>query len=309
MRKFLLVAVIGLLPLFIFAAYTFINPVGPTLVPIASMLENPELAKGEAEYEIHLWRSVDEAISMIVAGRADISLLPVTVGAQLAASGVDIRLAAVAMWNGFFVVSRAEEIDSIHDLINKDIYTLQAPGQTGDAMLRGLAEGAGYTMGRDIRTVYVAGPEAVQLLAAGRAEVIMVPEPFASLAVFRVDNARKHLPVEVMWEQLTGSKMDIPTSGLFVSADLDERIVNDFLTLYEKSMELSLKNTDETAALVSEKMGDFPIPVLKQAIASTGYVFKRAPVIKEEVAYYLDTLRELDPEIVGTLEYENFFAE
>ncbi len=309
MRKPLFIAVIVVFSIVVSATYTFINPVGPTLVPIASAIDDPGLFRGESEFKIHLWRTMDEAIAMIVTGSAHVSLLPVTVGAQLASSGVDIKLVAVSMWNGFFFVSRTAEVNSIDDLLCKDVYTLQAPGQTADAILRGLVEKAGYVFGRDVKTVYVAGPEAVQLMAAGRAEVILVPEPFASLAVFRVEGAQKYLPVQIMWEQLTGKEIDIPTSGLFVSSKLSNEVIDDFLALYERSMILSLEDIEGTASLVSEKMGNFPIPVLKEAMEGTDYVFRRASDIKGEVIHYLETLRELDPEIVGTLDYESFFAE
>ncbi len=309
MRKPLFIAVIVVFSIVVSATYTFINPVGPTLVPIAGAIDDPGLFRGESEFKIHLWRTMDEAIAMIVTGSAHVSLLPVTVGAQLASSGVDIKLAAVSMWNGFFFVSRTAEVNSIDDLLGKDVYTLQAPGQTADAILRGLVEKAGYAFGRDVKTVYVAGPEAIQLMAAGRAEVILVPEPFASLAVFRVEGAQKYLPVQIMWEQLTGKEIDIPTSGLFVSSKLSNEVIDDFLALYERSMILSLEDIEGTASLVSEKMGNFPIPVLKEAMEGTDYVFRRASEIKDEVIHYLETLRELDPEIVGTLDYESFFAE
>lgn len=284
----------------------YINPVGPTLIPIAELLSS-DISNEVPGLEINLWRSVDEAISMLVTGRAQISLLPVTVGVKLAASGVDIKLAAVSMWNGFYFLSTEKSIDDIKDLVGTVIYTLQAPGQTADTILRGALESRGYEVGRDVSIVYVGGAEAVQLLASGKAKLILVPEPFASLAEARVQSVIRSMPIEDLWESFNDRRINIPTSGIFVSGSLDRSVVESFLLLYQQSMSLSLANREKTAEIVSEKMGGFPIPVLKKAMDTAGFLFADSEKAREETTIYIEKLRELDQELTGDIDLDALF--
>lgn len=284
----------------------YMNPVGPTLIPIAELLSS-DISNEVPGLEINLWRSVDEAISMLVTGRAQISLLPVTVGVKLAASGVDIKLAAVSMWNGFYFISTEKSIDDIKDLVGTVIYTLQAPGQTADTILRGALESRGYEVGRDVSIVYVGGAEAVQLLASGKAKLILVPEPFASLAEARVQSVIRSMPIEDLWESFNDRRINIPTSGIFVSGSLDRSVVESFLLLYQQSMSLSLANREKTAEIVSEKMGGFPIPVLQKAMDTAGFLFADSEKAREETTIYIEKLRELDQELTGDIDLDALF--
>lgn len=284
----------------------YMNPVGPTLIPIAELLSS-DISNEVPGLEINLWRSVDEAISMLVTGRAQISLLPVTVGVKLAASGVDIKLAAVSMWNGFYFISTEKSIDDIKDLVGTMIYTLQAPGQTADTILRGALESRGYEVGRDVSIVYVGGAEAVQLLASGKAKLILVPEPFASLAEARVQSVIRSMPIEDLWESFNDRRINIPTSGIFVSGSLDRSVVESFLLLYQQSMSLSLANREKTAEIVSEKMGGFPIPVLQKAMDTAGFLFADSEKAREETTIYIEKLRELDQELTGDIDLDALF--
>jgi len=305
MKKLIITVLVVSLALVSFGI-NYINPVGPTLIPIAELLSS-DISNEVPGLEINLWRSVDEAISMLVTGRAQISLLPVTVGVKLAASGVDIKLAAVSMWNGFYFISTEKSIDDIKDLVGTVIYTLQAPGQTADTILRGALESRGYEVGRDVSIVYVGGAEAVQLLASGKAKLILVPEPFASLAEARVQSVIRSMPIEDLWESFNDRRINIPTSGIFVSGSLDRSVVESFLLLYQQSMSLSLANREKTAEIVSEKMGGFPIPVLQKAMDTAGFLFADSEKAREETTIYIEKLRELDQELTGDIDLDALF--
>ncbi|HAY98172.1 MAG TPA: ABC transporter substrate-binding protein, partial [Mesotoga sp.] len=187
------------------------------------------------------------------------------------------------------------------------IYTLQAPGQTADTILRGALESRGYEVGRDVSIVYVGGAESVQLLASGKAKLILVPEPFASLAEARVQSVIRSMPIEDLWESFNDRRINIPTSGIFVSGSLDRSVVESFLLLYQQSMSLSLANREKTAEIVSEKMGGFPIPVLQKAMDTAGFLFADSEKAREETTIYIEKLRELDQELTGDIDLDALF--
>lgn len=304
MKKILQILVI-LISVSLLANYTYINPLGPTLVPIARLIQDSDTGDQMSGLEMGYWRNIDEALSAIVSGKAELGLLPITIGAKMASEGVDIKLAAISMWNGFFFVSNNEPINNLSDLKGKAVYTLHAPGQTADIILKGAIEKAGYE--DDIKLVYVSGPESVQLLAAKRADVLLVPEPFVSLAITKVPTAKRGISIKDLWEEFSGEEIDIPTSGVFVSGSVDTDFADTFLLLYKQSLELSLDNLQGTSEVVSQKMGGFPVPVLKNAIQNIDFVYVDAVEGKELIENYLETLKTIDEKLVGNVDYEDFF--
>jgi hypothetical protein len=69
----------------------------------------------------------------------------------------------------------------------------------------------------------------------------------------------------------------------------------------------SLNDLDNTVSFVSEKMNNFPVPVLLEAVQGTDFLYKEVPEINEEVVFFFDQLKNVYPESVGNLNYENLF--
>jgi len=292
---FVLIFVVAL-----FGNYSFMNPLGPTLVPVYYLSEYND------DVDVSYWKSLDQVIAEVT-DDLDAILLPVSTGEKLNESGYRIKLAAVSMWNGFYFVSKNESINELTDFQGKDVYTLSGAGQTGDVILKGAMKILGLEPGKDFNIQYVSGPESVQMLAAGKADVILVPEPFASLSLSKVEGARKILSLKEVWNKYWENDFNIPTSGIFVSEDLSQDEVKEVLSFYKESMEKSLDNVNNTANFVSEKMNGFPIPVLIKAIEGIDFIYQEVPDINEEVIFFFDELQEVYPELVGNINYENLF--
>jgi len=306
MRRLFIATALIIIVVSTLTAYTYVNPIGPTLIPVARMIADSNNNGVVAGFQLSYWKTVDEAISNVVSGKADIILLPVVIGAQLYAKGVPIKLAAVSMWNGFYFVSK-EEINTIEDLSGKVVYTLHSPGQTADVILKTAVDIAGLSR-NSISILYAAGPEAIQLFAAGKADALLVPEPFASLACFKVQGAEKYLPIQEMWKSISTEYPNVPTSGIFVKAGIPRDVVDSFLLLYEQSLLLSLANPEETAKIVSEKMGGFPVPVLLKAMPGILFKFERSDTARGSVKNYLNTLKKIEPELLDQgIDFENLF--
>ncbi len=295
-----MIFLILMLVIVLFGNYSFMNPLGPTLVPVYYLSEYND------EVEVSYWKSLDQVVAEI-SGDIDAILLPVSTGEKLNESGYGIKLAAVSMWNGFYFVSKDESINDLIDFKGKDVYTLSGAGQTGDVILKGAMKILGLEPGKDFNIQYLSGPESVQMLSAGKADVILVPEPFASLSLAKVEGARKFLSLKEIWNMYWKNDFNIPTSGIFVSERLNQDQVEEILSFYKESMEKSLSDLNNTANFVSEKMNGFPVPVLLNAIEGIDFVYKEVPEIKEEVIFFFNELQEVYPELVGNLDYEDLF--
>ena len=78
-----------------------INPLGPVVIPLAG------ITSGEIETDITInvqyWKSIDEAIGLLADEQTQFAVLPITAGANLAASGLDLVLAGVHEWKVILV--------------------------------------------------------------------------------------------------------------------------------------------------------------------------------------------------------------
>jgi len=300
-KKIILSISVVLLTISIFGVYSFMNPLGPTLVPVYYLSEFND------QVEVSYWNSLDQVIAEIGKGDLDAILLPVSTGEKLNESGYNIKLAAVSMWNGFYFVTKDNSITDLSDFKGKDIYTLSGAGQTGDVILKGAMKIIGLESGKDFNIQYVSGPESVQLLAADKADIILVPEPFASLALKKIQGAEKVISLKEVWNSYWDNDYNIPTSGIFVSDNLSDEQISEILSYYKDSLEESLNDLENTVSFVSEKMNNFPVPVLLEAVQGTDFLYKEVPEINEEVIFFFDQLKIVYPESVGNLNYENLF--
>ena len=143
-----MIFLILMLVIVLFGNYSFMNPLGPTLVPVYYLSEYND------EVEVSYWKSLDQVVAEI-SGDIDAILLPVSTGEKLNESGYGIKLAAVSMWNGFYFVSKDESINDLIDFKGKDVYTLSGAGQTGDVILKGAMKILGLEPGKDFNIQYL----------------------------------------------------------------------------------------------------------------------------------------------------------
>lgn len=258
MKKLLLVFTTLIIFVFSFAM-TFYNPLGPSLLPAAGLYENP--VQG---LETKFWRSLDEAQTLVIKDQADFIVLPVALGIQLIEKGVDYKLAGVSLWKTFSLVS-SKTIGNINDLEGKTIYTIQGPGQTADLVLKILKKEKNL----DINIHYITnGADIIQLLASGKADYAVLPEPFVSLVEVKTKGKIKpELDIEKLYSDLTGYKAEIPITGLFVKNSIDkenaEKVIND----YKDSANIYFNENKDLAVdyVVNAMGGKMPKPVIQKA--------------------------------------------
>ncbi|GAB6188944.1 ABC transporter substrate-binding protein [Marinitoga arctica] len=286
MKKIVFLFSILIIGFSIFAG-TFYNPLGPTLLPAAELYINkvPTL-------QTYYWRNIDQAQALVLKEQADFIVLPVALGVELINKGANYKLAGISLWKTFYLVS-SQKITNVEDLNGKRIVTLHGPGQTADVILKILKKMKNI----DFEIAYVtSGPEIIQLLASGKENIAVLPEPFVSLAEIKTKGKIKtQMDLQKLYSNLFNLKDEkIPIAGIFVSNKKfseNPNFVKRVLNAYEASANDFYKNNFEEALnYVFKIMQTMPKPVLEKAASRSEIYYTKD--IKNITDLYLKNLYE-----------------
>ncbi len=278
-------------------------PAGPTVVSVAALLEGK--VSSNVPLKIDFWRTLDQVNTQIVSRSADIVILPVSIGTSLYLKKVDLRLAAVTLWSGFYIVAKDIKLNSVEDLSNQEIYTPQGKGQTGDVLIRFLVNKFNLS---NTSIKYAAQNEIVALMSAGKVKIAVLPEPFVSLAL---NNASASIAFDLqqIWSQLTERAAEVPITGIFVRGELvqDENILQ-ALEAIKKSIDYAVQNPVEISQLSAKYLGGMSPEIIAQSLKRSLYEYRSAKDQKENITFYLNTVKQIEPEAVPELPDDAFFA-
>jgi NitT/TauT family transport system substrate-binding protein len=302
MKKSLIVILIFLISIFSFSI-TFINPFGPTIIPISPMLEG--IVKGYVNLNIILWKNPDEAIARIVSGEAKFAVLPITTAANLYSKGIDIKLVGVHEWKVFYLVSK-QELKDLSILKGKTVYSAHGRGQTVDVLLRYLLVLNGLEPDKDVQFVYAPPQEVVALFKAGKVDFAALPEPFVSMCL--TSGGKIILDFQEEWNKISGSKNGIPVAGLFVLGEIAtyKNLIEDVEKTFENSINWSNENLDKALEITSEYL-TIPISILKESMKRTEFRYVPISKCKNDVELFISKMNELYPEGLPKIPDDGFY--
>ncbi|WP_207641567.1 hypothetical protein [Syntrophomonas palmitatica] len=88
---------------------TLLNPVGPLVVPVAGLAAG-KVDTGKLKVKVQYWKNNDEVIGLLSSKKADFAVLPVTMAANIDASGVKLSMLGVHEWKVFYMVAPSAEV-------------------------------------------------------------------------------------------------------------------------------------------------------------------------------------------------------
>ncbi len=302
MKKFLIV-----LLLFIaiqLLSLTLLNPYGPTILPV-SFITNGEIGK---HLDVSFWRTPEEAVAYIKAGKADFYVLPITLGANLYNKGFDMVLLGVHEWKVFYMIGK-NEINSLKDLKGKTIYCSHTRGTVVDVLLRYFLEESGVDPDKDVTISYAQPNEIVSLFKAGKVEYAALPEPFVTM-VTSSKAGKIILDFQREWSKLTGLSERIPIAGLFTTKKFLEsnKLEAEYgeLALWVATDEMNKRKREAVDATL--KVLKIPKSVLIKSL--TRMVFYYVPIskCKKDVQTFLKMIHEKYPKAMQKLPDDAFYG-
>ena len=272
---------------------------GPTGIGMVGVMEN------HAEtYNFNLVGAPDEIVAAIASGSADIAACPTNLAATLFnKTKGNVQLAALNTLGVLHVVSSDHSIASFADLAGRKVY---ATGQASvpEYVIRYLLEANGLTDKVELEFV-AEHSELATLMAAGKAEIGILPEPHVTSALMQNDALKAVIDVTVAFEEAAraaGTDMVLSMGCVIVRRDFAEanpEKVEDFLDAYSESV--AFVNSDAAAAseLVA-KHGVMPkAAVAARAIPNCHIVFVEGAQMRQQIEPLYSLLHAANPASVG----------
>lgn len=273
---------------------------GPTSIGMLHLIEGkPTLAGTATRYEIV--STPDLMVSRILTGSADFAFLPLNLAANLYAKGVPIELAATTGDGVLYLLSSRPDVQSVADLRGKRIYNI-ARGSTPEFMLDFVLEHNGIDPSSDVTVDYTYSHiELAQAMAAGRVDLGVLPEPFATIAISKNPRLRVVVDFQKQWARFHGGGAAYPTSALVVRRSLarrDPQLVSAFLGAEKESIAWAVAHPAAAGTLAERYLG-MPGAVVAAAMPRLNLRFASASEAYGQVQTFLTEFLAFDPKSIG----------
>jgi NitT/TauT family transport system substrate-binding protein len=264
------------------------------------LFEHPPEIPGY-EVSIEAFGQADVIAARFISGEAKIGILPPNVAAKIASSGKNIQIAAIVGAGMLSLISGDPSVQSIEDLRGK---TVEAAGQgaTPEYVFRHILKARGLDPDKDLRLAFtLAYPEIAQSLIAGRLQLALLVEPFATMAL-RGNTALRQLgDMQEEWVR-AGGDSNYPMTALAVDGDFareNRNAVRVILDEYRKSTEWVVSRPAEAGILVERFELGLRAPVVEAAVPRSNYVFLSAREARPAVESLFRVFLENDPASIG----------
>lgn len=263
---------------------------GPLGIGIAKLAADRDYA-----YETTLYSDVAEITELMKNGGIDIAVLPVNTAAKLynETNGA-IKILAVNNLGVFHILENGNDIQSINDLRGKTIYTV-GEGALPEYLLNAVLSENGLK--GKVTVKYAADyNEITTLIAEGKADIVMLPEPYAAEA----EGMRYALDLSDEWAKVYENPF---VQGVIVArADYineNPEYIDLFLMQNEVSVNFLIENPQVGATLVY-KSGYFESDEVAQAaMLGCNPLFINGETMKASLSIVFEVLYEADSELIG----------
>lgn len=283
---------------------------GPTGMGMAYLNQQSDDGNTAYKYTINYAGAPDEVVGGLISGEIDIAAVPVNLAATLFnKTNGEVLTAAVNTLGVIYIVENGDTVQSMADLAGRKIVA-SGQGSTPEYALNYLLEKNGLT--GQVEVEYVSEhDEAVSALVAGKADLVMIPEPKVTAALSQLESARVAISLTDEWDKVSDTQM---ITGVLVVqkafANEHPEILKDFLEEYKASVEFTNANPQEASQLI-EKYGIIPkAPVALKALPNCNIVYMDGSEMAAAVTAMLTTLYDANPTSVGgNLPGEEMFYE
>ncbi len=274
---------------------------GPSGIGMIYLFETPPTLPGSSTLAMEAIPSADAMAARLLSGEIDAAVLPVNMAAKLYNAGLPYRMVAV-VGNGMVkVVTTDPSVTAIGDLKGRRVY-VAGQGATPEFLMRTVLPNAGIDPGKDIDMVFnMPYPEMAASVVAGRIDIAVLPEPFATLALKGNPAARIAFPLTELWTEATGQS-DYPMTVFVVRAGLvDERpeLVAALLKAYEASIRDVLADPAAAGVLVEKHDMGLKAPIAAAAIPACAFAFMPAVEARPAVEALLSVFLASSPASIG----------
>lgn len=256
--------------------------------------------------QFQLWQSADQLRVLLAREEIDFSAAPTHVPALLANRGEPVRLLNVSAWGMLWLISRDPGVHDLGDLRGRRLVTPYRRDM-GALTLHALLDARGLQVGRDIQLLQARdAQDAVALMLSGREGHVLLPEPTASLLLWRNRQAggpalHRAQSLEAAWSQQFPRAPDLPQAGLMVAARLhdDAALASAIVDAYAQAARWCKTQVRDCALLAQRHLPHIPLPVLESAIRVTRLDSRSARQARPQLEALYRRILQQQPEAIG----------
>jgi NitT/TauT family transport system substrate-binding protein len=268
---------------------------GNSGLAMVKMMNEPS----NASFEV--FKTPDLAVGKLIAGEADIAGLPTSTAAVMYNKGVGVQIAAVIGWGIMYVVGNDRSIRRWTDLKGKEIY-VSSKGAISDILLRYLISKNGLDPERDVRIQYIASSvELAQLVAAGRAQLAAMPEPWLTEVLEKNPQLKVVLDFQKEWQRIEKQGAAYPQTCIVVRKKFVEEhpeAVRSFLKELKDSIDW-VNHHPRAAGMLGEKYVQIAAPAVEKGLGRTNLKFDEAFKVRPAIGLFFQRLLEFAPDSIG----------
>lgn len=274
---------------------------GPTSIGLVDLMEDARAGQTEDTYDFQVKGTADEVVQEVVSGDVDIALVPANVAAVLyqktdgKVQAIDINTLSV-----LDCVTRDASVTDFASLAGKTVY-LTGKGTTPQYVME-------YLLGLDgiagsVTLEYKSeATEVVAALSSDPDAVAILPQPFATAALSKVDGATSPFGLGEVWEQLAPEGSQLVTGVTIVRSEFlaeHPEAVTRFVEGQKASVETVLADPAAASQLVVDEGIVDNAKVAEKAIPHCGLTCTTGDEMKTALNGYLSVLFDADPASVG----------
>lgn len=285
---------------------------GPSAVPAAYIMENTE------NLNFQIFSGADFELPKLLKGELDVGVLPPNAAAKVwNKSGQSLVVLAVVGQGNLSLLTTDKNCKSIKDLSGKTVYCA-GRGATPEYMFRYILEKNNFYVsdentpadkksGKSSVTLdfTIPNPEIAGALVSGKAQYILVPEPFATVALMKgkVAGVTKVCNLTDEYAKLKGESnfpmtLLVTTKKTLADASKASAIAS-YLSVYEDAVRWTLKNPSEAGILVEKHTLGLNAQIAAASIPNGAYVFVPAEKSHSQIENLLQIFLSQNPDSIG----------
>lgn len=289
---------------------------GPSAVPAAYLIENKTQMKS-ASLDFQLFATADTELPKLLKGEIDLAVLPPNAAAKIwnKTNGNIVALAVIGEVN-LALLTTDQNAVSLKDLIGKTVYCA-GRGATPDYLFRYILEKNQIQYSEekgDKNKVHldfsIPNAELAASLISGKATYILVPEPFATVALTKGKTAGVKPVFDLSAEY---SKENFPMTLIVANKKqlaIKQQAVEEFLKLYENAVIWTNSNPEKAGLLVEKHTLGLTASITTAAIPQSHYVFQKASAAQKQIEKLLQIFNRLNSESIGgVMPSQDFYAQ
>ncbi len=282
---------------------------GPTamgMVSLMNQVDNGEITSNN--YSFELLSSTDEITPKIVQGEVDIAAVPANLASVLYnKTEGDVEVLAVNTLGVLYIVSTNEvdEDATLYETLGGKTIYASGQGASPEYALNYILTHNGLNPETDVVIEWKSEhSEVVSALAQDPDAYALLPQPFVTVAQTNNEAIQITYDLTEEWNKIQADEENPSQliTGVVIArkefVEENPEAVEDFLALYEESINFTLNNTDEAAALI----GSYDIVaegVAKKALPYCNITYIDGNEMKTALSGYLQVLYDSNPSSVG----------